>query len=162
LNIFECPDAGGSRLGKVLTLDASGFSTFESNGTPAFGNVALNDGATLPIDLTPDTGYSVELASGSALNSPFGFDFGTCATAGAVACTADETFSPDSLVTSQGDINVFERPDIGGSCLAATYQVSGTGVTAAEALPEPFTLSLFGVGLASAAAMRRRKKPQKA
>jgi hypothetical protein len=34
------------------------------------------------------------------------------------------------------------------------------GVTSSTPVPEPFTLSLFGAGLAGAAALRRRKKAE--
>jgi hypothetical protein len=53
----------------------------------------------------------------------------------------------------------------GPSCYgdnAASFDVTYSGNTTSTAVPEPFTLSLFGAGFAGAAALRRRKRIQKA
>ena len=140
LNVFECPVAGGTCIGIPVAL--SGTGVVEASANPPsvnFGNVPLHATVTQPVTLTIDAGYRAEVASGSGLNSPFGFDFSTCGAGGGFTgpgtCTVNESFSPAALGPASGTLNVFECPVAGGTCIGIPVPLSGTGVTAASANP---------------------------
>ena len=84
--VFECPVAGGSCLPIPFNVQGQGVSL--AAASPAsidFGNVPINTTVTRDVTITVDAGYRTEVASGSGLNTPFGFDFGTCGTGGGFA-----------------------------------------------------------------------------
>ena len=89
--------------------------------------------------ITVDAGYRTEIASGTGINAPFSFAFGTCGTGGGFAgpgtCTVTESYTPTALTSSSGTTNVFECPIAGGSCIPIPFTVQGTGVSAAAANP---------------------------
>ena len=89
--------------------------------------------------ITVDAGYRTEIASGSGINAPFGFDFGTCGAGGGFAgpgtCTVTERFTPTSVGSFSGNTTVFECPVAGGSCLPITFGVQGAGISLAAASP---------------------------
>src|SRR5205807_1910305 len=109
-----------------------------------------------PVTLTVDAGYIAQLASGSGINQPFSFDFGSCGAGGGFTgpgtCTVQQSFHPTTAASFSGTTNVFECPVAGGSCIAIPYAVSGNGQSP-QALPSPQSLTFAsqGVGTASAA-----------
>jgi hypothetical protein len=117
----------GAVLGTVL-LPTAAQAFAVDHGTLHFGNVGINTTATLGNGVTTDSGYSVQIASGSGLNPPFGFDFGDCGVTDA-SCTVNSTFSPTSIGSFSGSITLSECPITSGACSALTYHVDGTGVS---------------------------------
>jgi hypothetical protein len=103
-----------------------------------FGDVALNTKATVSMTVTVDAGYSLELASGSGINAPFEFSFGSCSGS---TCTDTESFTPTSIGAVGATLDVFECPTSAGSCVAIPVSVEGTG--AYPSLDSPPTLD-FG------------------
>jgi hypothetical protein len=84
-----------------------------------------------------------------SINWPFAFDF---------------TFTDGTeLSVVLSDVS---QTCTGNNCIAKTYNMSATvqaiAGPKAAAVPEPLTLSVFGMGLADAVALRRRKKAAKA
>src|SRR3954469_6237199 len=133
-------------LGMVLGILVAAFAlpgrAQASGAVPssvAFGNVPLNTTQTRDVSITVDTGYVVQLASGSGINVPFSFDFDTCGAGGGFTgpgtCNVKQSFRPTAATSSSGTTNVFECPVAGGSCIAIPYSVSGTGVSTASATP---------------------------
>jgi len=80
---------------------------------------------------------------------------------GGVHGDSEGTCTSATLSLSPGDVNleVFYA-DIENVAAALTFGVTTENITGAPptGVPEPFTLSIFGAGLASAVALRRRKK----
>jgi hypothetical protein len=108
-------------------------------------------GSTFDIPATGSYDSGFETLSGTLSQSDFvEFDFST-GTFG----TANPNFDGDPLLFGLGQLATFGA----GSADVATYDNLDLTL---NPVPEPFTLSLFGAGLAGAAAMRRRKKAQKA
>jgi uncharacterized repeat protein (TIGR01451 family) len=103
-----------------------------SPATVDFGDVPINTTVTRDVSITVDTGYEVELASGSGINVPFSFNFDTCSGsfAGPGTCNVKESFSPTAVGPATATTNVFECPTGGGSCIAIPFDSSGAGVTA--------------------------------
>ena len=136
-NVFECPVAGGSCLPIPYTESGTGVSV--ASAVPSaipFGNVPINTTVVQGVTITVDTGYSVDLASGSGINAPFSFAFDTCSSfPGPGTCNVNESFHPTSLATSNGTTNVFECPIAGGLCIPIPYTESGTGISVAVANP---------------------------
>src|SRR3954469_22578806 len=133
-------------LGMVLGILVAAFAlpgrAAASGASPSsvvFGNVPLNTTVSRNVSITVDTGYAVQLASGSGINPPFSFDFDTCGAGGGFAgpgtCNVKQRFPPTALTASSGTTNVFECPIAGGSCIPIPYSVSGTGVSVASASP---------------------------
>ncbi|MBZ5559423.1 MAG: choice-of-anchor D domain-containing protein, partial [Acidobacteriia bacterium] len=138
--VFECPIVGGSCLGIPYDVTGTGISTRAASPAGVnFGNVPINTTVAQPVTITVDTGYRVEIASGSGINVPFGFDFSTCGAGGGFAgpgtCAVTQSFSPTAVALSTGTTTVFECPVIGGSCLGINIAVSGTGVSIRAANP---------------------------
>jgi hypothetical protein len=128
LTVDECPDTGGTCIGASISLSGTGYSVFQHSAVPTlnFGSVALNVTATDPITLTSDRGYTIALATGSGINTPFSYSAGTCAGQPGT-CTVDESFTPTSIGSSSGTLAVDECPTAGGTCIPATIAVSGRG-----------------------------------
>ena len=107
----------------------------------AFGSVPVNTTVTRDVTITVDAGYTTELASGTGLNAPFSFAFDTCGAGGGFTgpgtCNVKQSFEPTGLTGSNGTMNVFECPTAGGTCIAISYAISGTGFSVAGANPAP-------------------------
>src|SRR3954452_6588619 len=116
----------------------------------AFGNVPLNTTQTRDVSITVDTGYVVQLASGSGINVPFSFDFDTCGAGGGFTgpgtCNVKQSFRPTAATASSGSTNVFECPIVGGTCIAIPYSVSGTGISQASASPASVAFGNVSLG----------------
>jgi hypothetical protein len=117
---------------------------------------------TLPqngfVDITDNT---ITYTADEAANFAGGiiFDFSGAPTITDV--TLDPLSNSDFLSTGITFTDTSVTFDVTGVTTAAANESLILDVQTA-AVPEPFTLSLFGAGLAGAAAMRRRKKAQKA
>ena len=80
-----------------------------------------------------------------------------CDLGGVHADSPGTCVSPFIINAGPHDLDVF-FVDINNVQSGLTFGIDTVGVTTTSTVPEPFTLSLFGAGLAGAAAMRRRKK----
>ncbi len=99
----------------------------------------INTTVSRDVTITADAGYRVSLASGTGINVPFSFAFGTCGSGGGFTgpgtCTVTESYTPTAITSSSGTTNVFECPIVGGSCIPINFTVQGAGVSAAAANP---------------------------
>ena len=116
--MFECPVVGGTCIGIPFNVSGNGVSTASASPNPVdYGNVPINTTATSTVTITVDAGYRTEVASGSGLNAPFAFDFGTCGTGGGFTgpgtCTVSERYTPTAVGPNSGTTNVFECPVVG-------------------------------------------------
>ena len=150
LTVFECPVVGGTCIGIPVPLSGTGVTAASANPPSLnFGNVGINTTVTLPVTLTIDAGYRAEVASGSGLNPPFGFDFSVCGAGGGFTgpgtCTINESFSPTAAGPASGTLTVFECPVVGGTCIGIPVPLSGTGVTAASANPPSLNFGNVGI-----------------
>ena len=141
-NVFECPVVGGTCIGIPFNVSGTGVSLASASPNPvSFGDVPINTTATSTVTITVDAGYRTEVASGSGLNAPFAFDFGTCGTGGGFTgpgtCTVSERYTPTAVGPNSGTTNVFECPVVGGTCIGIPFNVSGNGVSTASASPNP-------------------------
>ena len=144
-NVFECPIAGGSCIPIPFTVQGTGISQAAANPTSIdFGNVPINTTVSRDVTITVDAGYRTEIASGTGINAPFSFAFGTCGGGGGFAgpgtCTVTESYRPTALTSSSGTTNVFECPIAGGSCIPIPFTVQGTGISQAAAEPDQHRL----------------------
>jgi hypothetical protein len=160
-NVFECPIVGGTCIPISFTLGGQGISIASADPTLLdFGLVPIGTTASAPVDITVDTGYRTEIASGTGLNDPFSFAFDTCGIGGGFGgpgtCSVIESFTPTGLGIANATTNVFECPVVGGTCIPIPYSATGQGVTAA--VPEPASLALFGAVLAVIVLMRKRRR----
>jgi hypothetical protein len=112
----------------AMAIPAAAQAASANPSSVNYGNVPINTTATATIAVTPDPGYAVELASGSGLNPPFGFNFGTCS-GSTGTCNVIETFRPTSNASSSGTITVDECPTGGGVCIGINVPLQGVGVT---------------------------------
>ena len=138
--MFECPVAGGTCVGIPFNETGTGVSVASASpGSVSFGNVPINTTASSTVTINVDAGYRTEVASGSGLNAPFAFDFGSCGTGGGFTgpgtCTVSESYTPTAVGPNSGTTNVFECPVVGGTCIGIPFNESGTGVSAASATP---------------------------
>ena len=139
-NVFECPVVGGTCIGIPFNESGTGVSAASATPDPVnFGNVPINTTASGTVTITVDAGYRTEVASGSGLNAPFAFDFGSCGTGGGFTgpgtCTVTERYTPTAVGPDSGTTNVFECPVVGGTCIGIPFSESGTGVSTASATP---------------------------
>jgi hypothetical protein len=124
---------------------------------------------TLTVTLdTPFNGKTNFLTLDFSAGSISGFEeFGSAS----IQSSGSSTFSSDFLNYSEVGFQLLtdadSGPDLDGNSYLNSFNGSATdgsffGEAAPASIPEPMTLSIFGAGLAAAAAMRRRKKENKA
>ena len=114
-NVFECPVVGGTCIGIPFNVTGTGVSAASASPNPvSFGNVPINTTVSQAVTITVDAGYAAELASGTGINTPFHFDFGTCGGAGGT-CTVNESYTPTATGAASGTTTVFECPIAGGT-----------------------------------------------
>ena len=149
-SVFECPVVGGSCL--PINIAVQGVGVSAAAASPAsidFGNVPINTTVSRDVTITADAGYRISLASGTGINVPFGFAFGTCGAGGGFAgpgsCSVTESYTPTSVGPSSGTASVFECPVVGGSCLPINFAVQGVGVSAAAANPTSIDFGTVGL-----------------
>ncbi|HKQ46062.1 MAG TPA: PEP-CTERM sorting domain-containing protein [Rhizomicrobium sp.] len=135
-------DGSGSQQDAIDAITLGG-GTLELSLTPQtiFGTTTL--GIHVPTDLTTFTGAAtttvfLDIVGGASASL---FDKDTFVNAFTLAL-ADATY--------QGSAN-------STTCFTGRWQVCGDNHATLRVIPEPVTLSLFGAGLAGAAALRRRK-----
>ena len=103
--MFECPVVGGTCIGIPFNVSGTGVSAASASpSSVSFGNVPINTTASRTVTINVDAGYATQVASGSGLNAPFAFDFGTCGTGGGFTgpgtCTVTERYTPTSTTAS--------------------------------------------------------------
>ena len=136
-NVFECPIAGGSCIPIPFTVQGTGVSAAAANPASIdFGSVPINTTASRAVTLTVDAGYQLSLASGTGINAPFGFAFGTCSGFnGPGTCSVTESYTPTAISSSIAATSIFECPIAGGSCIPIQLAVQGSGFSTAAASP---------------------------
>ena len=136
-NVFECPIAGGSCIPIPFTVQGTGVSAAAANPASIdFGNVPINTTASRAVTVTVDAGYQLSLASGTGINAPFGFAFGTCSGFnGPGTCSVTESYTPTAISSSSAATSIFECPIAGGSCIPIHLAVQGSGFSTAAASP---------------------------
>ncbi|HEX4027298.1 MAG TPA: PEP-CTERM sorting domain-containing protein [Rhizomicrobium sp.] len=130
---------------------------FPPNGTGSSDNngfMAATLSATLIAGSTEQISFNI-----GADDMAFAYLDGqvVCDLGGVHADTAGTCVTPFDITAGDHSLEVF-FVDINNVQSGLTFGINTTDVTTGNPVPEPFTLSLFGVGLAGAAAMRRRKK----
>jgi hypothetical protein len=142
----------GTSVDKNIFTDASGTAfgntyhpTIEQDGVFYVASIA---GSTFDGPNTPGgTGYTV--FSGDLTASDFlSYDF-----AAGISGLANPNFDGDTML-----FGLTQMSGIESETGTLTTQYDNLDFTITNNVPEPFTLSLFGAGLAGAAALRRRKK----
>jgi hypothetical protein len=131
-------------LGSIKSVDYAGFAYNGQDRIPTSFSVLTS---------TDDSTFT--LIAGPSITTPA--DYGLPG-----IYTTAYSFVPSSAQYVEFDFGVYSINDgFGGGYNqgAGIYQLF---IQDAQAVPEPLTLSLFGAGLAGVAAMRRRKKTNKA
>lgn len=152
-------NAGVDLIGNYWSGPPSGGTSVDLDGDAPGGleqNLALVTGQTYDLSFylsgNPDGGpttKSLTVSVGDLIHT-YTYTIG-----GANSHTnMDYTFENIDFVGNGNENLTFTSNDTGGSPFGPV--IGGVSVTAA-AVPEPFTLSLFGAGVAGAAALRRRK-----
>ena len=156
----------------TVTETLNGVEFSNSSGKNALGFDLLGTLTGVVITITsPTTGYSVDAGSKMAPFGTFtdGIHCDACGSGasnpqpGPITFTVTATGGVD-LADFVSDGTAFFAADVVGNSTGNTGDVGapGPGVVCREncstSVPEPLTLSLFGAGLAGAAAMRRRRK----
>jgi len=163
--------SGGNPAGVNIKVSLLGGSGLIDSGAMTFHTMAFNLAgsplvaitglpslwtATGPTSFTPNGGwgtfnYIVDCNTACAPNSPWttGLDFNITTASITTASFIDSGTASDTYFIA--DIS---NPN-GGSPLTGRIGASYTGVP--TNVPEPFTMSLFGMGLAGMATLRRRK-----
>jgi|GEM_PF-3378971 len=159
---------GGSGLIDTGALDKHTMA-FALAGAPAVTITGLPSlwTATGPTSFTPGGGfgtfnYFLDCNTACASNSPWtaGLDFNIT-----TASITTASFIDGGTVTDTYFVADISNPNGGNAKtgrIGASYIGTGTPRITITEVPEPFTLSLFGAGLAGAAALRRRRKAQAA
>ena len=168
-----------------FTIAATIASSENATDLPADTSLTLSPAST--VTTTPESGSFSVIAVGEVLNTPTalnfgadtGFDFshaadiGTFVASSATLVTSghtgsgsgfatwevDGSFTPGGLWDPSGTFGateIWSCTQSGGAGHAISC--SGTFSATRPSLPEPLTLSIFGAGLAGAAAIRRRRK----
>jgi hypothetical protein len=169
LTCFD-PACAGIGTNALLTLSASVSGTADDTTFAPFFTVfdqPLGAG-TLTVTLdTPFNGKTNFLTLDFSAGSISGIEgFGIAS----IQSSGSSTFSSDFLNYSQVGFQLLtdadSGPDLDGNSYLNSFNGSATDGSffgeAPVSIPEPMTLSIFGAGLAAAAAMRRRKKENKA
>jgi hypothetical protein len=125
---------GGNTYAAVGTFDFDTTSFLVS--AVAYSGVQIGTGPTGPFDFTSTDGVPSD----------------TVVTFTGDCCSDVDQFIFGSSLTLGGTIG------IAGFIYNGSTRLPVTGSITAASVPEPITLSLFGMGLAGAVAMRRRKK----
>ena len=139
----SCPgfSGGGTLTAASLTL----IGDYQFGNTPGTNDIKISFGVSAPAGVTwADSAPFVDVTGGfsSGATSPIIDD----ATGG----ITNGNFASAFLVGVSSSV-------VSGGAFSSTGAVKIT-YTFSETVPEPITLSLFGAGLAGAAALRRRKK----
>src|SRR5262249_32781616 len=96
-----------------------------------FSDVALGSSASQTATLAVAAGYRIGVASGTAVDAPFGFNLGTCGAGGGFTgrgtCTITATFTPATFDMASGAIAVSECPLSSGSCVNIPISLFGRG-----------------------------------
>jgi PEP-CTERM motif len=120
-------------------------------GVNGVGYTILGDSFSLPSVVLSSGTYWIELLNASVPNGdPIYWDMNGGPSSAWESGSGDVTDCTDSGLNA---------PPLGNNRCSTTFDITGTS---SGAVPEPLTLSLFGGGLAGAAAMRRRRRANKA
>ena len=149
---FTFTNPSGVYSGNLANVVASPFGNANTD------YLAAEPGGTLNIAFaTPQTAFDLLWGSVDAYNSLTTFNIGGQVITGADILAADPALSAGSsnAYVQISGLNPFTSISVTSTSPAFEF-VPGVPV------PEPLTLSLFGAGLAGAAALRRRKKSKQA
>ncbi|HEX4025996.1 MAG TPA: PEP-CTERM sorting domain-containing protein [Rhizomicrobium sp.] len=153
---FE-PDTSTIRNGAVSTLAIG--STITCPGADAFCNALVEPGTLtasgLSITFNENAGSSFNATTFNGIQYS-GLTFSDGSTLTGFTLDTDLAGLTGSDVSFTSSSIMFNAS--GDDFSSAPYHVTLDLVTSSSAVPEPFTLSLFGAGLAGAAALRRRRK----
>ena len=103
-----------------------------------FGDVVFGTTASFPIFITVDPGWDLDGASGTGVNTPFDFSFGSCGLfAGPGSCAVSTIFTPTGLGPVSGTLDVEECPLSGPAsfCIPVAIPLTGNGVAKGTASP---------------------------
>lgn len=177
----------GSNVDVVVT-PASGMGIVDTGSHQAFDFYLSIPPVTSPITITglptgwtaentPTTGPNAGKTSAGSISNAFAGTFNFALDCNTTACgnggghpdktgvsftvdnvvVSDFTKTPDGAYYFAADVCTLVNSD--GACSGSTGPVAGnTPGTPGTSVPEPLTLSVFGAGLAGAAALRRRKR----
>jgi hypothetical protein len=151
------PFAGGALLNCASCVTPADFAAFQT------ASIATISTGTLELDLLPqviDATHTLDILVAGGLSN-----FAAASTSTVyldiIGGASQNVFVKDSLVNSftavLADANYQGSANTTDCATATGWQVCGTNHATLNVIPEPITLSLFGAGLAGAAAIRRRK-----
>jgi hypothetical protein len=147
----------GTLTGGIITNQFNSFSGLSLGGNQSTGAQFFFGGDSITItfanpvnavgaffNVNPNSGnYDLQSLVGTATVDSATYDTSSFVFDGLISTVAFSSITLSSTSTTFGSFNV---PEI------------EFGASPTQAVPEPFTMSLFGAGLAGAAAIRRRKK----
>jgi hypothetical protein len=132
---------------------------------PSFPNVAYNGFGVTEVDLfasTPTVFNDAEFSTWADNNENVGFSSSSVTVQGwngaTLEWTVSEDLGPNFTDLAFGAAPVDQLKFLNDGSGGQWWLVDNINFGPSSAVPEPITLSLFGAGLAGAAAMRRRKK----